>query len=157
MNLKKIEVKKGKVNFTFLHQFLTPEAGTVKKNRKYWLVRNVCCRHEKFVYQFFLFQSSCSKFLASISPTCCIAEEKICISRRSPWLAVRMTLLTGFALTFPVCADRVFTSGFVTLSKMDNLFCSWTLSVATVYNINRSYWWSYSEVVWGHLFPTQSH
>lgn len=25
----------------FLHQFLTPEAGTVKKTKKYWLVKNM--------------------------------------------------------------------------------------------------------------------
>lgn len=38
MNLEKIEVKIGKANVTFLHWYLTPEARTVEKNKKYKLV-----------------------------------------------------------------------------------------------------------------------
>lgn len=130
--VKKYRNKKGKVSFTFLHHYLTPEAGTVKKDEEYWLVimhyfvgiRNSCINHWGF------FQPSCNKFLLSISPMCCIAEGKICISRYSPGLTVRMTLLTGFALTPLVCADKVYTRGFVIQSKMDHLLHSWTLLVA---------------------------
>lgn len=154
MNLKKMgEVEKGKANFTFLHHYLTPEGETVKKNKKYWLVINawVLSAAEIHVSVGF-FQPSRNKFLFSISPMCCNAEEKICISWRSPCLPVGTTLLTGFALTFPVCADIAFMRGFVVQSKMDNLLHSLTLSVAAVYGIDISYCCSYSEAVWGHSF-----